>query len=299
MSRAWFQQAERGSPLALRIILWVALNMGRRASRALLYPITAYFLLFAPQSRRHSRNYLRRVLEREPRLADLARHLHSFAAVILDRVFLLAGQDACLDIRVHNREAFLEHVDSGRGAILLGAHLGSFEALRALAVGKYDFPVRVLMYNDHNQSITQFLEALNPEVAASVIPLGRTETLIQARECLDRGELIATLGDRVAESDKMVACNFLGDTALFPQGPLLLAAVLKVPVILCFGLYRGGNRYDIFFEPFAETIDAPRGQRDEVLAQWVQRYADRLEARVREAPYNWFNFYDFWDDASP
>ncbi len=298
MSRAWFQQAERGSPLALRIILWVALNLGRRASRALLYPITAYFLLFAPQSRRHSRNYLRRALEREPRLVDLARHLHSFAAVILDRVFLLAGQDACLDIRVHNRETFLEHVDSGRGAILLGAHLGSFEALRALAVGKYDFPVRVLMYSDHNQSITQVLEALNPEVAASVIPLGRTETLIQARECLDRGELIATLGDRVAESDKMVACNFLGDTALFPQGPLLLAAVLKVPVILCFGLYRGGNRYDIVFEPFAETLDAPRGQRDEILAQWVQRYADRLEARVREAPYNWFNFYDFWDDAS-
>ncbi|MFO8006088.1 lipid A biosynthesis acyltransferase [Thioalkalivibrio sp.] len=298
MSRAWFQQVERGSPLALRIILWVALNLGRRASRALLYPITAYFLLFAPQSRRHSRNYLRRALEREPRLVDLARHLHSFAAVILDRVFLLAGQDACLDIRVHNRETFLEHVDSGRGAILLGAHLGSFEALRALAVGKYDFPVRVLMYSDHNQSITQVLEALNPEVAASVIPLGRTETLIQARECLDRGELIATLGDRVAESDKMVACNFLGDTALFPQGPLLLAAVLKVPVILCFGLYRGGNRYDIVFEPFAETLDAPRGQRDEILAQWVQRYADRLEARVREAPYNWFNFYDFWDDAS-
>lgn len=298
MSRTWFQQKERGSPLALRIILWVALNVGRRASRALLYPITAYFLLFAPQSRRHSRNYLRRVLGREPHLMDLARHLHCFAAVILDRVFLLAGQDDRLDIQVHNREVFLEHVDSGQGAILLGAHLGSFEALRALAVGKYDFPVRVLMYNDHNQSITQFLEALNPEVAASVIPLGRTETLIQARECLDQGELIATLGDRVAESDKMVACDFLGDTALFPQGPLLLAAVLKVPVILCFGLYRGGNRYDIVFEPFAETIDAPRGQRDEALAQWVQRYASRLEARVREAPYNWFNFYDFWDDTS-
>lgn len=297
MSRAWLQQAERGSPLALRIILWVALNLGRRASRALLYPITAYFLLFAPQSRRHSRRYLRRVLGREPRLTDLARHLHSFAAVTLDRVFLLAGKDACLDIRVHDRETFLEHVDSGRGAILLGAHLGSFEALRALAVGKYDFPVRVLMYSDHNQGITRVLEALNPGVAASVIPLGRTETLIQARECLDRGELIATLGDRVAESDKTVACNFLGDTARFPQGPLLLAAVLRVPVILCFGLYRGGNRYDIVFEPFAETIEAPRGQRDEALAQWVQRYADRLEARVREAPYNWFNFYDFWDDT--
>ncbi|WP_018873684.1 lipid A biosynthesis acyltransferase [Thioalkalivibrio sp. ALJ16] len=298
MSRAWFQQQERGSPLALRIILWVALNLGRRASRALLYPITAYFLLFAPRSRHHSRRYLRRVLGREPGLGDLARHLHCFAAVTLDRVFFLAGRDDRLDVRVHHREVFLRHVESGRGAILLGAHLGSFEALRALAVGKHDFPVRVLMYPNHNEGITRLLESLNPDVAAAVIPLGRTETLIQARECLDRGELVATLGDRVAESDKMVACRFLGDTALFPQGPLLLAAVLKVPVILCFGLYRGGNRYDIVFEPFAETIEAPRGQRDEALAQWVQRYADRLESRVREAPYNWFNFYDFWDEGA-
>lgn len=297
MSHSWFKQAERGSPLALRIILWVALNLGRGPSRALLYPITAYFLLLAPRARRYSRDYLARILGRAPRLREVARHFHTFAAVILDRVFLLAGREDCLDIRVHDGEIFLQQLESGQGAILLGSHLGSFEALRALAVGRHDFPVRVLMYTDHNRTITRLLEALNPAVAASVIPLGHTETLIQASECLERGEMIGTLGDRVAESDKTVACRFLGGTARFPQGPLLMAAVLKVPVILCFGLYRGGKRYDIVFERFAERIDIPRGQREAVLADWVQRYADRLEARVREAPYNWFNFYAFWDDS--
>ncbi|WP_018865382.1 MULTISPECIES: lipid A biosynthesis acyltransferase [Thioalkalivibrio] len=297
MSRGWFRQGERGSPLALRIILWIALHLGRPAGRALLYPITAYFLLFAPKSRGYSRDYLRRVLGREPHLREIARHFHSFASVILDRVFLLAGKDDSLDLRVHDREIFLEHVETGRGALLLGAHLGSFEALRVLAIDKHDFPVRVLMYRDHNQRITQLLEALNPQVAASVIPLGETETLLQARDCLEQGGVVATLADRVAESDKMIECRFLGGRAWFPQGPLLVAAVLKVPVILCFGLYRGGNRYDIVFERFADAIEAPRGRRDEALAEWVQLYADRLEARVREAPYNWFNFYDFWNDS--
>lgn len=297
MSRAWFRQKERGSPRALRLILWIALRLGRPSARLLLYPITAYFLLLAPEPRRHSRAYLRRVLGREPGIRHLARHFHTFAAVILDRVYLLAGRQDRLDIRIHHGEIFERHL--GKGAILLGSHLGSFEALRALAVDSHDFPVKVLMYSDHNQAITQLLEALNPKVAASVIPLGRVDTLLRVSEALQAGEMVGTLGDRVAQSDKLATCRFLGGEAQFPLGPMMLASVLKVPVILCFGLYRGGNRYDIVFESFAERIDAPRAHREAVLAQWVQRYADRLEARVREAPYNWFNFYDFWEQTLP
>ncbi|WP_024328779.1 lipid A biosynthesis acyltransferase [Thioalkalivibrio sp. ALR17-21] len=296
MSGDWRAQEERGSPLALRIILWVALRLGRPAGRLLLYPITAYFLLLAPRARRHSRQYLRRVLGHPPRVRDVARHLHSFAAVILDRVFLLAGREQALDIRVHGADIFHQALDSGDGAILLGAHLGSFEALRALAVGHHDFPVRVLMDADHNQVITRLLDSLNPEVAHSVIPLGRTDTLIRAREAVERGEMVGMLGDRVVENDRTVECEFLGDRAVFPMGPMLLATVLKVPVILCFGLYRGGNRYDIVFEHFADAIEAPRAQRDAVLQDWTCHYARRLEAHVRDAPWNWFNFYDFWHD---
>jgi len=65
-------------------------------------------------------------------------------------------------------------------------------------------------------------------------------------------------------------------------------------VILAFGVYRGGNRYDLHMEVFAERIDLPRGRREEALRDYVQQYATRLEHYARLAPYNWFNFYDYW-----
>jgi predicted LPLAT superfamily acyltransferase len=111
---------------------------------------------------------------------------------------------------------------------------------------------------------------------------------------MGRGELVGILGDRVAENDKMTHCQFLGHEATFPSGPVLLASVLKVPVVLFFGLYLGNNRYALHFELFAEEIDIRREHRDADVRLWTQRYADRLEYYARLEPYNWFNFYDFW-----
>ncbi len=69
--------------------------------------------------------------------------------------------------------------------------------------------------------------------------------------------------------------------------------------MLCFGLYRGGNRYDLHFEPFADQLKLERARRDAELRQTIQRFADRVAHHARSAPYNWFNFYDFWraDDS--
>jgi predicted LPLAT superfamily acyltransferase len=135
---------------------------------------------------------------------------------------------------------------------------------------------------------------LCPELKTRVIPLGRPETLLRVRECLERGEIVGMLGDRTLKSDKTVQCDFLGAAASFPQGPLLLAAILKAPVVLFFGLYLGGRRYAIHFEPFADELDVGRRDRDAQLRPWIARYAARLEHYTRLAPYNWFNFYDFW-----
>ena len=62
MSQSWRQQSERGSPFALRLILWIALNLGRPTARLLLYPISIYFLFRAAEQRNASRNYLSLVL---------------------------------------------------------------------------------------------------------------------------------------------------------------------------------------------------------------------------------------------
>jgi predicted LPLAT superfamily acyltransferase len=119
--------------------------------------------------------------------------------------------------------------------------------------------------------------------------------LIRVKESLDNGYFVGMLGDRVFGGDKTTQCQFQGAPATFPAGPILLAAMMRCPVILFFGLYRGGNRYEIYFEYFADVIVLERDRRAGETQLWMQRYAERLEHYARLAPYNWFNFYPFWD----
>jgi predicted LPLAT superfamily acyltransferase len=297
MSNSWFAQRERGSPVMLRIILWVAQRLGRGAARLLLYPITAYFLLTGGSARRASRDYLGRVLGRPATLWDVARHIHTFAATILDRVFFLTGRFGQFEFRFHGMDEVLELLGRDRGFLLLGAHLGSFEVLRVLALEHRHARMKVLMYPEHNRYLTCLFNSLNPEVAETVIPLGSPNALLKVHEALQAGEVVGMLGDRVAESEKVTRCTFLGEETSFPAGPMLLAGTLGVPVVLVLGLYRGGNRYDIHFEVLAETIRFSRAERPAVVQQWTQRYADRLGHYAKSAPYNWFNFYDYWDES--
>lgn len=296
MSRRWLQQSERGSPWALRLIRWIALRLGRAPARLLLHPITLYFLITGRRGRRASRQFLSAALGRRAGIVDIYRHLHTFAATILDRVYFLTGQFQRFEISRSGWETVKALMERRQGCILLGSHLGSFECLRAVGVNVDMSPIKVLMHHDHNQLITSLLEALNPDVAATVIPLGKPDTLLRAKEWLDGGGILGLLGDRVDTSDKQVRCRFLGHDTVFPAGPILLAGALKVPVILFFGIYRGGNRYHIHFEPFAERIELSRAEREQQVRQWTQRYAQRLEYHARQAPYNWFNFYEYWDD---
>lgn len=299
MSQQWARLPERGNPLALRAIRWIALRVGRSVGRALLYPITGYFLATATAARRGSRRFLRRALGREPGWRDLFRHIHCFAATILDRVYFLTGRLERFEIEIFGGQIILDQVASGRGCILLGSHLGSFEALRAIGVTLRHFPIKILMNVEHNRAMTRVLDALNPELAQAIIPIGRPETLLQVQESVQRGDMIGALGDRVAQGEKTVRCRFFDRETAFPIGPILLAALMECPVILFFGLYRGGNRYDVHFERLAERIALEPRRRQEQLGSWVQRYADRLEHHARLAPYNWFNFYDYWAEEAP
>ena len=148
---------------------------------------------------------------------------------------------------------------------------------------------------EHNQNITHFFDALNPTLAGTVIAPDRPDTLIRVKENLDAGCFIGMLGDRVSGGDKTTQCEFLSAHATFPAGPVLVAATMRCPVILFFGLYRGGNSYEIHFEHFADEIILDRDHRARDIQLWMQRYAQRLEHYARLAPYNWFNFYPFWD----
>lgn len=303
MSAQWKQRPEGGGRFALWLIRSIARHGGRAVARACLYPITLYFLAVREPERRASRAYLSRVLDHAPTLWDVARHIHTFAATILDRVFLLGGQLSRFDIRVDGLPVLAGRVDRGEGVLVFGSHLGSFDALRVLALTRPRLRVRIVLDTAHNPAITQLLDAVNPQLARDVIDAAQdgVSIVLAIQEALARGELVALLVDRVAPGDAFVRAPLLGGDAPFPTAPWLLAATLKVPVVLAFGLYRGGNRYELAFEEFSPGLDIARQHRREAVAALVRRYAARLQHHARRAPYNWFNFYDFWhgDDAAP
>ncbi len=274
-------------------MVWVAMALGRPVARLLLYPICLYFLAFSTRARSASSQYLGRVLGRPAGLADSFRHYHTFASVILDRIVLLNDVSARFDVRIHGAEILDELVAAGEGVVLLGAHLGSFEIFRPTKLARAR-KVSMLMYEENAKIVGAVLGAINSDPQMEIIALGRVDSMLNVEAALARGEFVAMLADRTLKIGGTVSCQFLGEQARFPTGPIRIAATLKRPIVLMFGLYRGGNRYEIHFERFADLKESASRGRDAVIEQLLQRYAGRVEHYCRLAPYNWFNFYDFW-----
>jgi predicted LPLAT superfamily acyltransferase len=293
----WVQRRERSNMNMLRLMSWISLTLGRRLSRVVLFGISVYFLLFARDARHASRNYLRRVLRRPPRLVELFRHFHSFAACIHDRIYLLNDRFDLFDIEVRGDELIKAVLAAGRGAILMGAHMGSFEVVRAVGRQQPGLRVAMVMYEENARKINAALAAINPAAIQDIIPLGQLDSMLQVQARLDEGMVLGVLADRTLDSDPTLCLPFLGEPAAIPLGPMRLAAILKRPVLFMSGLYLGGNRYAIHFESLADFTAIERKQRDAAIRQAVAAYTACLERHCRAAPFNWFNFFDFWRPA--
>lgn len=300
----WQSRPEGGGPVAMWLIRTIALKGGRRLGRLLLYPITLYFYLRRAPERLASRQYLQRVFGRPATVRQVFRHMHSYAATSLDRIFLLANGEKEFDIAIEGLDVLEHYVAQGRGILMLGSHQGSFEALRAIGARRPAIPVRVVLDKQKTPEMTRLLEQLAPEVGSLVIDAaqdGASIALAMAEAC-SNGHVVAMLADRAREHEMVRSANLLGSPAPFPVSPWLLAHTLKVPVVLCFGIYLGGNRYRLIFEAFSDLVEVPRQSRGPALDALITRYAQRLEHYIHEAPYNWFNFHDFWqtgDEAVP
>ncbi|MCE2914335.1 MAG: acyl-CoA synthetase [Gemmatimonas sp.] len=310
----WLARRERSNRLALALMAWVATTLGRRFARVLLHPIALYFLVFSPTAARHSQRYLQRVLDRRPGWRERYRHFHCFASVVLDRVYFARGQMHLFEIDVQGGPRVDETLALGQGAFMLGAHFGSFEALHAIGATRPGMRVAHVMYPGNAEMIQRALAAIAPGFAMSIIEIGRAGSTLAIRDWLDNGGLVGLLGDRwmpptgtaaSARDGGVVVHRFLGQDAAFTDGPLRLAQVLRRRVLLMTGLYRGGNRYELRFEPladFSQPMIGPDGQplpREAALAQAQATYVARLEGLCHEAPYNWFNFYDYWALPAP
>ncbi len=298
MSAQWHERREAGGRFAIWLIRAAGLYAGRGFARAWLYPITLYFYFRRTRERCDSREFLNLALGRRARAWDILKHLHSYAATILDRVFLLSDKNLDrFELHIEGVDALKAEMARGRGVLLLGSHFGSFEALRALTLHEPEVQLRVVMDLKQTRALNELLHALNPGIAANVIDAGvdAGALALSLHEAAQQGALIGLLADRPRAHEPTAPVEFFGRTAHIPVAGYQIASMLDLPVVLAFGVYRGGNRYDLHFETFAQSIKIPRSDRAAQLQAWAQRFAARLEYYARRYPYNWFNFYDFWD----
>lgn len=290
----WATRRERGSVTLIRLMVWITLRLGRSMARLCLGPICAYFFICDPRSRAASRAWLARALGRPPTQADVWRHFWCFAACVLDRVLLLNDRTDLFEIGLHGEDVLTGIRARHGGGFLFGAHLGSFEVMRTMARALGDTRVTLVMYEDNARKTNQVLNAINPALAIEIIGLGRPGSMIAVRDRLEEGHLIGILADRSLDSERRLSVPFFGEPVGFPVGPFRLAAILQRPIVFMAGLYRGGGRYDIHFELISEPADAAGQNTDQAIEETMRRYVARLEHYCRSAPYNWFNFYEFW-----
>jgi predicted LPLAT superfamily acyltransferase len=294
----WTVRSERGSQAMLRLMTALSLRLGRRASRRVLPLINLYYTLFGGAARRASRQYLRRALGREPLFRDGLRHVGAFATTIHDRLFLLHDRFDLFDIEIEGGQLVSEALASGAGAFLMGAHFGSFEILRAVGRHHLTRPVVMVMYERNARKVNAALASVNPTAVPEIIALGHPDSMLKVQERLEAGAIVGMLVDRAIGADTIEEVPFLGLPAPFPTGPFRMAAALRRPVFFMAGAYLGDNRYRVRFMPLADfSVVAARG-RTAAVSEAVRRFAALVEAECRCAPYNWFNFYDFWNPVA-
>jgi predicted LPLAT superfamily acyltransferase len=241
----WMSQKERGSVLLIRLMSWIAITFGRRLARTLLLVIAFYFACTSGKAKRASKQYLRRALGREPGWKDFYTHIFYFSSVILDRIYFLNGKFDYFDFRLFNTDCVDNECVAGRGGFLVGGHLGSFEAISGAGHNKPKLNMSLVMYHGHAQKINQMMGAVNQRKNYGVITLGQPDSMMKVSEKLDEGGFIGLLADRTFGAGSQLTVPFFGQSADFPKGPFKLAAMLKRPVFLMVGLYRGGVRHSL------------------------------------------------------
>jgi predicted LPLAT superfamily acyltransferase len=304
-SRHWADLGESTSVGGILLLCWVHRWLGRWPFRVCVYPVVLCHWLANRTARQASLEYLRRlqahaaVFDAPPGWRHSLKHFAMFAETLLDKILAL-GQRYPVD-RVHmERHGVLERVRSKQGGLIITAHLGCLELCQVMADQVPGFRLTALVHTGHAEQFNRLIRRLDAGSRVELLQvtdLGPADA-VKLAERVARGEFVAIAGDRVPlRGGRSVAAPFLGHEAQLPIGAYVLGAALRCPVFTMACTHRDDG-YEVRFEHFAERIELPRGSRDAALTGYAVQFAQWMEAQVRQSPYDWFNFYPFWDQVT-
>ncbi|WP_192484243.1 MULTISPECIES: hypothetical protein [Cysteiniphilum] len=301
----WSKHREKGSIIGLKLTLWIVKLLGRHLAYLLTYPVIGYFYLFSRKAHLAINIYCKN-LHFYAQQQNLDIHVKpwpifiNFGKSLVDKIAVWNGQITRKHLNFMNRHELIERIDQKKGTIIFTAHLGTIEIMRAISNSYPNSRINALVFNQHAQKFNDTLSQINPHSQLSLISVSHFDMTLamQLQQKIDQGEIIIIACDRtpvtnITNNQRTIKAQFLGKEAYFPQGGFLLAHLLKTPVYMMLCLKKG-KQFDVVFKPFAESINLPRSERHEHLADYVQQYSDFLAGYCLKYPTQWFNFFDFW-----
>lgn len=304
----WAETEERGSYWGILILLRAYKYGGHAVMRVLLAPVIAYFFVTGTKARRASLSFLRQLhkyagsaspFQRNPGWRHSLQHFWQFGLASLAKTDAWIGKVNKRHVENRGNTHFHDLEESPQGGILIGSHLGNIEVARAVASATYKKRMNVLVFTEHAQSFNRALRELNANVSVDMIQVTEVDMAlaIKLRERVDNGEFVVIVGDRISvtQPDHCVTHDFLGKPAAFAIGPWVLASILECPVYFLFCLRAPKqSRYHLYLDLVTEQLTLPRRQRQQALQKILDQYVAQMETLCIRYPYQWFNFFDFW-----
>lgn len=283
----------RGSALGYRIFVWLLRTGGLKPAYALLHLVTPYYRLFARDAVRPLRQLYEDRLGYSSKEASglIKSNLITFGQVLIDKIAVLSGMENAFDhVNIGDTSVLSEMLQLGNGGLIVSAHLGNWEVAGHL-LKKMDTPVYIVMYDGEAENLKKYMERFDSKRSFNIIYIREDLSHIyEISAALRRNELVCLHGDRFRPGNRTMEHEFLGEKALFPAGPFILASKLKVPVCFVFGIKEGKFLYHYQ----ATTARTYTGKGREGMEQMLDDYVRVLEEKIKQYPEQWFNYYDFW-----
>lgn len=282
----------RGGKLGYQFFVVVVRLFGVGFAYCCLALVAVYFIPFAPKATKAIWIYNRKIrrLGIFASAVELYCHYYSFGQTLIDKVAMKAGKTDCYNYRFDNYERFVDILNSGQGVVMIGAHVGCWEA-GAGFFGNYGKKMNIVMFDAEHRQIKSVVDNnTKREEDFKIIAVNHDaiEAMLQMKIALDNGEYICFNGDRYVDDGRTQETEFLGYPVSLPVGPFKIAVKCRVPVVFYFSMREAGKTYRFIFEEYK-----PDGRAD--VDSLVRQYVTTLERVVEKYPRQWFNFYDFWN----
>lgn len=291
-----WQGKSRGTPLGYRIFVAVLRNLGVIPAYWLLRFVVLYFWLFSYKSSKPLLHYFHKKMGygKWKSLAMLYTNYYRFGQTLIDRIVVMAGMKNKFTYHFDGEENLHKIVALKKGGLLLSAHLGNWEIAGHL-FQRLGTGINIVMYDNEHRQIKNYLEQVTGKRNMKIIVIKDDISHIYAiNEAFRNNELVCMHADRFIEGNKSITGNFLGDPALFPLGPFVLAATFKVPISYVFAFKETNKHYHLFASGIKQYTGSSKAQvTEEVLSDFI----GQMESKVKQYPEQWFNYYNFWQQS--